>query len=1147
MSDESSAMERLKLDQAAERVRVAALEMRSTQDLRRVAAVVFQEMVAHGIESPVVTVTFFDRATDTVHHYFGARHPRTLGIDYDESRADERALFLGDVWASGSARGTIASWIAGVRDACGDAVVVSDDQMPTVASWLDRFGPRSAADADADDRSSEDRWGAGSPPVTYEESQKPARYPTSVSEILGVTEEEWLPIHYMSGKPWFITNVPFSSGMIGFRETEHHPEHDAVVAELARGLDLGFARFLDFQQLERQNRELEIERSIEKVRTAVAGMESSADIVGINEQVKVELVSLGVPCDDVGINRYNPDNRTIQFPDTAPLPVEKMQRFGKWESRWKQRDTYVRRTTAEQDAADIAEAVETGLLSPEKASEIAEGEEKLDRWIVDAFFDRGSLAMNKAGEKAFSDDDVHLLERFTEVFALGYKRHLDLKAAEDRARQAELDLGVERVRAAAMEMTNSDELPKVVVTVLQEMIRLETGIDYAGIYFVDEEKGIVNALTALHRSRWSQDLELRTGKVGDQDRTAHIVDAGDGYFCSVNQNSVDHPEWTQPIDGWRSGQTTVTETIYEEKQVRADSLRLFVGSDEALEAHVAQYLGPRTVVNVPFQYGTIGYNSPDLADDHEQIVRALASGLELGYRRFLDFQQLEQRNRELEIGQQLERLRTQIAAMESSDDLQGLVNGLGDAIGHFGLAPDLLGIQIVDERAGTITAHGSEGLNVRPAQDFTEDWTARWRAGDAPFERTWPEETVRGFYQSIVDAGAAESVDEIASEFPITARRVIDVFFEHGSVALNRPGEEPFSDEQRQLLERFTDVFAGGYKRHLELKAAEDRTKQAELELGVERVRAASMAMGSSSDLPGVVGTLVREMRRLGVSNSAGINFIDEDAGRIDVWNGVRHPARSGLRLKQGVHVHEIDDEIVCIHSVVNFEQSEDPWMETIQAWRSDEPHTFDMELTVESLLERSRTYYEGTEEKLREVSAAYAGTYETANVPFTYGTIGYHAPKLIDGHIEIVQALAGALELGYLRYFDLKAAEKRARDAEIERSLERVRTAVAAMETSDGLMELTRTVERELTGLELPFNAVGINTVDPETDRITYRDSRAPVGVLAVELPVEFADQPLILDWREHRQAGRQCVSASADGRAINRHSRGARSCWGT
>ena len=45
--------------------------------------------------------------------------------------------------------------------------------------------------------------------------------------------------------------------------------------------------------------------------------------------------------------------------------------------------------------------------------------------------------------------------------------------------------------------------------------------------------------------------------------------------------------------------------------------------------------------------------------------------------------------------------------------------------------------------------------------------------------------------------------------------------FSHGTLAMNRPDGEPFSDEDLRLFERFTEVFELAYTRFLDLQAVE--------------------------------------------------------------------------------------------------------------------------------------------------------------------------------------------------------------------------------------------------------------------------------------------------------------------------------------
>ena len=65
-----------------------------------------------------------------------------------------------------------------------------------------------------------------------------------------------------------------------------------------------------------------------------------------------------------------------------------------------------------------------------------------------------------------------MLERFGKVFDLTYTRFLDLQKAEAQAHEAQIEASLERVRASAMAMHNSDDLTGAAGTVFTELNKL---------------------------------------------------------------------------------------------------------------------------------------------------------------------------------------------------------------------------------------------------------------------------------------------------------------------------------------------------------------------------------------------------------------------------------------------------------------------------------------------------------------------------------------------------------------------------------------------------------------------------------------------------------------------------------------------------
>ena len=86
---------------------------------------------------------------------------------------------------------------------------------------------------------------------------------------------------------------------------------------------------------------------------------------------------------------------------------------------------------------------------------------------------------------------------------------------------------------------------------------------------------------------------------------------------------------------------------------------------------------PRSVIRVPFSHGSIAilHFDPDRFTQRDvDLVAAHADAISLGFTRFHDFQQLEQRHRELEIERAVEQVQIAVQNMRSS----GLAEGRGN-------------------------------------------------------------------------------------------------------------------------------------------------------------------------------------------------------------------------------------------------------------------------------------------------------------------------------------------------------------------------------------------------------------------------------------------------------------------------------------
>src|SRR5581483_8181612 len=104
----------------------------------------------------------------------------------------------------------------------------------------------------------------------------------------------------------------------------------------------------------------------------------------------------------------------------------------------------------------------------------------------------------------FSEAENSTLLRFGQVFDQTYTRFNDLKQAEEQAREAQIQLALERVRARTMAMHNSQDVGDTVATMFDELVKLGVETLRCGIFIIDETK---------HMEVWTASSNIN-GKAG---------------------------------------------------------------------------------------------------------------------------------------------------------------------------------------------------------------------------------------------------------------------------------------------------------------------------------------------------------------------------------------------------------------------------------------------------------------------------------------------------------------------------------------------------------------------------------------------------------------------------------------------------------
>ena len=206
------------------------------------------------------------------------------------------------------------------------------------------------------------------------------------------------------------------------------------------------------RRLERQNRELTLQRALERVRAEVLSMRQRDDFLKVVALIWQELKNLGVDvsgCNIAFIDETadraieysameNPRRQGISWTSPKLVEVDENVAVMSWEStisqreddyveRWRQGEVWSFTVTEEAATRDLKIVEELGLdRYPWKPGV---------PWTVTVVpFSYGSVALHTP---VFVESDVPIVEEFTEALSLGYIRYLDFQHLEEAQQSAE--------------------------------------------------------------------------------------------------------------------------------------------------------------------------------------------------------------------------------------------------------------------------------------------------------------------------------------------------------------------------------------------------------------------------------------------------------------------------------------------------------------------------------------------------------------------------------------------------------------------------------------------------------------------------------------------------------------------------------------
>ena len=537
--------------------------------------------------------------------------------------------------------------------------------------------------------------------------------------------------------------------------------------------------------------------------------------------------------------------------------------------------------------------------------------------------------------------------------------------------------------------------------------------------------------------------------------------------------------------------------------------------------------------------------NPRSESEIEELER-IGDVFAFAYDRFLDLQAKEQRVREVEVEAALERVRSQALAMQVSEDLPAVSAAVFREIQS--LYPNILNsvIAVVGEDRENTTQWAvlPEGFQEDPE---TSSWKAEILDGIAVAVEHYDMSELRRtdpfFEKSAIAMKAASPYIHLAKHWTWDLRkRLVErciergiwtrkqgreylryrrgqgfhmTFVLHDQAYLFTHSEDPLADASIAELKRFAETFDFATKRFLDLQDKERRAREAEIEAALERVRSQALAMETSEDIPAVSASLFRELKALNYKPVTSIIGIPDDERNLTTqWLVV--PASFD---DPGAWQIVFDDDVTVAieHFDLRKIRRVHPFYRKHVRAAEDGETSFHTQLFTKrdfaGIVKRQVELGLTPKKQSGDLGSIDTDMYAS----FVRHAHGYLLFFLLEpptkSEITELKRFAETFSFAYDRFLDLQDKERRAREAEIEATLERVRAHALSMQKSDDLPSVSAALFRELDGLAFPILSSSIAVLHEDRNWVDQWTTVVPgLEDLAAECGPVYKLDPVVL-----------------------------------
>ncbi len=835
------------------------------------------------------------------------------------------------------------------------------------------------------------------------------------------------------------------------------------------------------------NRELEIEAALERVRARTMAMQNSEELAEVSYLLNKQVVKLGIPTRGCAFNIYNENDATEWFSNLeGTIPAYKTPReniFLKYYEAGQRGESLWIEEFSKERIEEHYRYLATLNVVEKKEGTIKESVQIIPEYQIDhvAYFKYGYLLFITL-EPAPQAHGV--FKRFAKEFEQTYTRFLDLKKAEAQARESEIQLALERVRARTMAMFKSSELNEVAAVLFEQIRNLGgklwgTGFALCNIeagqdeFWFANEVGVMPPVTIpntedkVHRANyqaWKEKKDYLLTEKGGEELAQHYrylnsLPQIKAFFEPVLEAGHEFPNWQQ----WHAA---------------------YFSKGYLLIITIEPYLEP-------------------------DIFIRFAKVFEQTYTRFLDLQKAEAQVRESQIEAALEKVRSRTIGMQRSDELTEAAALMFQQIEILGVNIMGCGFNIWDEDKKEATAWMSGMQRFQPpfktssSEDIFLRITEAAQRNESLFVEEQAGSDVIKHYEYMTSIPVFKKIlDQLAEAGGSAPSYQIMhcAFFKQGYLMFI--SLQPVV-EAHDIFKRFAKVFEQTYTRFLDLQKAEAQAREAQIEAALERVRSRSLAMRKSDEVQEIVNIVFKNLRDLNIETDVtSVIILKEDMYEMDYWVANSDNIFSTMfRILHNDSIRILNDVMIARKKDVDFSKS----------------YSFEEKNELWNYLFEHSDLRKIPEERKKFVLKTNA---YTTSVAFTKNAAvqlnRYYNKPFTEKENEILKRFAIVFEQAYIRFLDLQRAETQAREAIKQASLDRVRGEIASMRTSSDLNRITPVIWHELQALEVPFTRSGVFIIDENTQIVSVYLS-TPEGKALAVLNLSFEANNLTRNTVEH------------------------------